>query len=708
MTFSLGRSTTPPSSSDHRGHCKKTRLLPLLLLVGIFAPEILSATPQTSISSSIHFTGAASGERFGTTIDCSAPSTATRNSSLIAVGAPHAVIPSLGQQAGRVYIIEPSTIQGSRTIQTIDSPSPQVGAEFGKALAFVNDFNNDAVPDLVIAQPHGTTGTLFLFHSQINQDGSLITYAPCGELSGDTYFAEVLTPLHSPSLGSPTILIGSPRSSTPNTLGVSIQSLGTSCSTTQHPEFSFNGATSSHFGSGVAFIANTNNSFDGRPEMIVGVAHQGGSSNLSGSIQMALSDPQLIPMHQYPTMTPTAAATSTPPAVVGLIQLATGGDTDLLGSSLAGSETSSVFAASAPGALGGRGRVSLFDSAGTSLCAFSEGLESSSVGFGNTIIALGDSFGSLTGHSDVTIAAYRSEDATGGSVALFGMNSTTASCSQSQVQLNNCVEQSTQEQGVALAGGANCVLNQNGSRTSFLAVGAPGFDRATGRVDIYTEIGLTDQPPRRCTTTTSPQPLPENAPAASQAQSTPKPEPTPPNSPKPPLAEPPSSDPSSGGSNNKFPATPTGSIAVFPGFTDLPEPTISTLPQGNVVATLPAVTPTLLGSAYSKALSQLLRAGLSKAQATQALKRITTTYIITFEPINQTSALTKTKKFLAAPTKASSKIRLRSRKNRISTRLSPSTSYAVTYRVEFSITKPKRVTLGTTKESAPTRFRTLQ
>jgi hypothetical protein len=125
------------------------------------------------------------------------------------------------------------------------------------------------------------------------------------------------------------------------------------------------------------------------------------------------------------------------------------------------------------------------------------------------------------------------------------------------------------------------------------------------------------------------------------------------------------------------------------------------------VANLPTVTPTLVGRGYSKALSQLLKAGLSKTQATKALKRVTTTYIITFQPLRETSALTKQKKSSAAASKASTKIRLRSRKNRISARLSPSTSYSVSYRVEFSITKPKRVTLGSTKESAPTRFRTM-
>ena len=712
MTFSLGRSTTPVSSPDRRGPYNKTRFFPLFALVIILAPKTSSAAPQTSISSSLHFTGSASGERFGATIDCSAPSTATQNSSLMAVGAPNAVSPSLGQQAGRVYIIDPSAAQGSRALQTIDSPSPQTGAEFGKALAFVNDFNNDSVPDLVIAQPHGTTGTLFLFHSQINQGSSTISYAPCGELSGDTYFAEVLTPLRSPSPGTPTILIGSPRASIPNTLGVSIQSSGTSCSTTQHPEFSFSGATSSLLGSGVSFIANTNGSFDGRPEMLVGISHQGGASNLSGSVQMAYSDPPLIPMQLDPMATPTVMATSTPPTSAGLIQLATGGETDLLGSSLAGSESSSVFAAGAPGALGGRGRVSLFNSAGSPLCAFSEGLESSSVGFGRTIVALGDSFGSLTGQSDTTLASYRSEDSTGGSVALFGMNSTNSSCSQSLVQVNNCVAQPTQEQGAALAGGAHCVLTHNGAPTVFLAVGAPGFDREAGRVDIYTELNAPVSPPQPCTAITAPGAAPDSSPSVLPAQATPITQPTAPNVPDPTPSnpsspEPPSPDPSSGGANPGSPPPSTEGIEIFPGFTDLPEPKISTSSRGNVVANLPTVTPTLVGRGYSKALSQLLKAGFSKAQATKALKRVTTTYIITFQPLRETSALTKQKKSSPAASKASTKIRLRSRKNRISARLSPSTSYSVSYRVEFSITKPKRVTLGSTKESAPTRFRTM-
>jgi hypothetical protein len=45
--------------------------------------------------------------------------------------------------------------------------------------------------------------------------------------------------------------------------------------------------------------------------------------------------------------------------------------------------------------------------------------------------------------------------------------------------------------------------------------------------------------------------------------------------------------------------------------------------------------------------------------------------------LRETSALSKQKKSSPAASKASTKIRLRSRKNRISARLSPSTSYSV-------------------------------
>jgi hypothetical protein len=132
---------------------------------------------------------------------------------------------------------------------------------------------------------------------------------------------------------------------------------------------------------------------------------------------------------------------------------------------------------------------------------------------------------------------------------------------------------------------------------------------------------------------------------------------------------------------------------VFPGYDDLPEPKVETVSNSKVEISLPPVSGALEDRSYSKAFKKLLKSGFSKTQATKALANLFVEYIVTIESTSQEATVLRKKSFI------------RSRKNRLSARLLPSTSYSISYVVELSVRKPKRVVIGATKQSAPTRFR---
>lgn len=671
-----------------RGLCS-TLIAATILLVG--SPSA-AAAPSTAISPALNVVGQSAGEEFGSSIDCNAPSELTTHRSLIAIGAPQAVTSQTLGASGRVYIVDPTAPSNARVVQTLQSPSPQTNGEFGKALAFVPDFNGDGFSDLAVAQPNSSAGAIFFFQSALSNNGDTVTFTFCGTTASGPYFGEVLSPLRASGVVGASLLIGSPRASPPSTRGVSITSSGISCSVVEHPEFSVEGSAASRFGAGVSFIANHDSSLDGLPDILIGAPREGGAQNISGSVYVAASDALT-----QPTPTPSLTDTSATPdpllltAPAAVTRVALGGETDLLGSSLAGSENSLIFAAGAPGANNGRGRVSLYSSSGGQLCAFSPSLSESSVAFGQTIADVGAIFSALTSGADLNIAAYHSEQSTGGSVALFGMNTTTSACTQRFTTLNNCQMQTTQRQGASLAGGARCSLFTQGALRPFVVVGSPGFNNEQGRVDLYVEgVGIHGAPVE-CPDSSQAAPIPTSAPTTSPTpiyttrprDSSPDPTPTP---------------------------TPTVSpraaarIDVFPGYDDLPEPKVETVSNSKVEISLPPVSGALEDRSYSKAFKKLLKSGFSKTQATKALANLFVEYIVTIESTSQEATVLRKKSFIHSA-KSAGKRRIRSRKNRLSARLLPSTSYSISYVVELSVRKPKRVVIGATKQSAPTRFR---
>lgn len=668
-----------------RRHDEICGLAPItsLLLSIIVSPTLTAfAAPKTSLAPTLSVSGIPGAGRLGSSLDCAPPSTATNQHSLLAIGAP-AGLSDTQQPVGLVYIVDPEAPLERRVLQTIGSPSPRVDGEFGKALAFIPDNNGDGVPELAISQPNGVNGTLYFFKSVVSDTGQ-ISYASCGSFSSVPQFGEVLTAIDSPLSGAPDLLVGSPRAAIPHAMGLTVSTSGATCYASEVPGFAAQGTSQSYLGAATSFIADHPSSGDGIPDMVVGVPRSGGASGLAGRVRLVRSDEVGAPV------TPTAVSTATPSAThapnSSIQYLLSGEGTDLAGASIASSRDSDVFAAGSPGAAQGRGLVSLVSASVGTLCAFTETFQESSVGLGQTVASLGSSFSALTGLSGTNVAAYHSEPSTGGAVAVFGMSQDATSCSQRLTYINNCEAEPAQEQGAAIQGGARCAMHANGSLQSMVVVGSPGHSGG-GRVDIYLD-----------TNTLPSQPLPCGARPVDVA--------TPPLPTAPPKQEtPPRADASP--SPTQTPTSPpsaTNVTEVFPDYEDLPPPQINDSGRGAVAVTLPKVSSIFTGNHYDDAIRKLRRAGFSQSQAENAMRRIIATYVITFTPLAE-SVTTMSKKAAAIKSSRPTVIRVRSRRNRISTRLLPGKSYMVTYTVEFSVNKPKTVRLGATKPSAPTRVR---
>ncbi len=676
-------------------HDELYRLAPITSIISALilslAPSAFAA-PKTSLTPTLSISSLPGAGRLGASLDCSPPSATTSQRSLLSIGAPTG-LSDTQQPIGLVYIVDLEAPQERRVVQTISSPSPLIGGEFGKAVAFIPDISGDGIPELVVSQPNGASGSLFFFRSSVTQEG-WISYSPCGSFSSVSKFGEVLTPIDSPLDGTPHLLVGSPRASTPHTIGLTISASGATCFATETPGFAAQGTQYSYFGSAVSFIADQPSSGDGLPDMIVGAPRTGGTSGLAGRVRLFRSDAIEAPITPTAVSTATPRATESPSGQPDFLLLGEG--TDLAGTSISGSRDTDIFAAGSPGAAQGRGQVSIVSGSAGTLCAFTEDFHESSVGLGQTLASLGSHFGSLTGFNGINLAAAHSDSSTGGSVAIFGMSADATACSQQLAYVNNCEAEPNQEQGAAIKGGERCAMRANGSLKNVLVVGSPGHSGG-GRVDIYMDTEAPPSGPFICdigsnvaaTPTPTTSPTQDTAPpAVSSSQQTQTPQPT--VSPEP----------------TRAPQTPSSSndaLEVFPGYEDLPPAQVSDSGRGGIVVNLPKVSTTFTGTRYDNALRKLRKAGLSPSDAEKAMRRVLTTYVVTFTPLTEQISMMSKK---AAPIKSSrpTVVRLRSRRNRIATRLLPGKSYMVTYNVEFSVNKPKVVRLGTTEASAPTRF----
>jgi hypothetical protein len=151
-------------------------------------------------------------------------------------------------------------------------------------------------------------------------------------------------------------------------------------------------------------------------------------------------------------------------------------------------------------------------------------------------------------------------------------------------------------------------------------------------------------------------------------------------------------------------------VVVAPGSARLPAPEVffSNPNMANVI--LPEVSVRLTEAQRDRALRLLLNRGSSKQKAEKALenpKNFITTYIVTIVAEGRAAAAQAVvlKARMAYARGATQMRKLRTRRSRVSVgRLTPGTTYSVSYRVEISLKKPRTV-LGVTKSSQASRVR---
>lgn len=335
--------------------------------------------------------------------------------------------------------------------------------------------------------------------------------------------------------------------------------------------------------------------------------------------------------------------------------IVTGSGSEEAGAAVAGHNQSNYYAFSRPKASSGEGNVAVRDlNYGGPLfsCTVTRAGSGTSADFGKTLKHLNNpGFLNLFPTSSAAFAAYRSEASTGGSVAIFNTNSVV--CSQ-EYQYNNCIADANQEQGAALAGGGTCTGNLGGSTKIAVLVGSPGYSSGRGRIDIVAE-GSDHASPSACT-----------------AGSTPTPTPTP---------------------------TPTATaIPVEPGTGKLPKPAV--IVKGRTATVTAAkVKPKLTTPGRKKAIALLMKRGLSRKAAENALKQLVVTYVFTY----RRRAVAADVGLWTDELDTLNSRTVRNRNNRISLRNLPPGQYSISYSVDVSTRSPP-VSIGKTRASPNSSF----
>ena len=287
------------------------------------------------------------------------------------------------------------------------------------------------------------------------------------------------------------------------------------------------------------------------------------------------------------------------------------------------------------------------------MCTASISMSDMPMDWGRSLRLLDDAFVSFLGGNGLSAvyATYRTQADTGGSVALI---STLAppNCSSPRA-FNNCVFDANQEQGRVLAGGSACTLDVNGTFVPMLLVASPGWNSGDGRVDIVLE-GTQLQSARTCSAV-SPSPTATPYPTASGE-------------------------------------TP---IPVGSGSGGLPAAVIESFTAKSAILVLPKVE---IDKSFVAFLARKLK--VSESEAKKMARTATLTYEVTFTPRSRSSSAQVSA--MAVKPKLQ---KIRTRKQRVTvSRLTPGTTYRVTYRVEIAIRRPKKTFF--TKPSAPTSLTT--
>ena len=141
-------------------------------------------------------------------------------------------------------------------------------------------------------------------------------------------------------------------------------------------------------------------------------------------------------------------------------------------------------------------------------------------------------------------------------------------------------------------------------------------------------------------------------------------------------------------------STPTP-VIVVPGQKNLPPPQVQVVGD-DVTVTMPQATPKLTGKALTKAMKLLMARGLTKQQATKALKTLVVTYVLKISNVGGAS-VSEVDAFGRSTI-------IRSRNNQISQQNLAPGNYSSSYTIQISTKKPA-VPLGSTGASQSTTFR---
>jgi hypothetical protein len=330
-----------------------------------------------------------------------------------------------------------------------------------------------------------------------------------------------------------------------------------------------------------------------------------------------------------------------------------------LGTNVAGNPVSGHFGYTIPDS----DVLRLFLSNGTGqyspVCNVSSDMSDMQTTWGRSLRLLDSSFASFLGGSaqSAVYAMYKTQIATGGSVALVSTLSS-GGCGSPR-EFNNCVFDVNQEQGRVLAGGSTCTINVNGTYTPMLLVGSPGWNNGAGRVDIVIE-GTQLSSAKVC--------------GSQSPVETPDPTAT----------------------LQPLPTAPVETpIPVGSGSVGLPAPAIASIGAKSAVIVLPQVE---AGESFANFLKRKLK--ISLLEARKLARSATLTYEVAFTPTTRASSAE-----LSAMAAGAKLQKVRTRKQRVTvSRLTPGTTYRVTWRVEITIRRPKKSFF--TKSSAPTSLTT--
>ena len=555
------------------------------------------------------------------------------NRSYIAVGAPGAV-----NGSGRVYLYDADAPTSAS--QVLSAPVPVDNQHFGTAVQFVDDFNGDNIDELAIGQPgDGTSGgAVYIFQSSAS--GGAVTWTYCGTNPGEpgAGFGGVLQAMRNtfdPAI--PDIVVGG-GAQVDATYGFTLSASGAVCSMGAGTTYTITSHLGTAVGQCIAEAPDLPVSSDGEPELLVcEPLHTDGMLTNEGRLTYATSS-----LNNYGMMLDGQAG-------------------EEVGYSLASHYSATHYAYGKKTVPGGEPRVVFNSFSSPDSCSIVHPEPSGAVAFGDTLSYLGILGDALFGPQNSIYAVSRSEPTTGGAVSIVGV--TTNSCT-SQYQYNNCQSDSLQEQGAAIAGNGLCGRHAGLGTESLMLVGSPGFDSQRGRVDVvadgsdYGSAQPCDVPTNTPTPTSTPTPQ-----GGDPATATPTPTPTP--------------------------------VVIAPGQKNLPPPQVQVVGD-DISVTMPQVTPRLTGKALTKAMKLLMARGLTKQQATKALKSLVVTYVLKISNVGGAS-VSEVDVFGRSTI-------IRSRNNQISRQNLAPGNYSTTYTVQISTKKPS-VPLGSTGSSQSTTFR---